>query len=135
MVSKVLYLLESFMFLSINHIIQLVCFALLLSCGQMLFKYTAETTPQLSSVSGLFALFLNVWFWLSLVLYGSATLLWIYILQQIPLSMAYPFVALGFVVVPIASWALFNEQINIFYLAGVAFIICGLVIITTMAQK
>ena len=123
------------MSLSINHIIQLVCFALLLSCGQMLFKYTAASTPQLTSFSSFFALFLNIWFWISIFLYGSATLLWIYILQQIPLSIAYPFVALGFVVVPLGSWALFNEQINLYYAAGVAFIICGLVIITTMVQK
>ncbi len=123
------------MTLSTTHIIQLCSFAILLSCGQMLFKLSASSLPSLASVNGIFALFLNLWFWLALVLYGAATLLWIFILQQVPLSLAYPFVALGFVIVPMGSWILFKEPLSLYYIMGVFLIIAGLGVITIMAPK
>lgn len=121
--------------LSIPHIIQLCGFAFLLACGQMLFKLSAATLPPLASVAGATALFTNLWFWLALVLYGSAMLLWIFILQQVPLSLAYPFVALGFVIIPLASWIFFKESLNLQYALGVALIIAGLGVITVMVPK
>lgn len=123
------------MLLSLSQILQLCSFAVLLACGQILFKITATSVPSLASVSGLFSLATNLWFWAALVLYGTATLLWIFILQQVPLSAAYPFVALGFVFVPVASKFLFDEPLNLYYALGVLCIIAGLGIITTMAAK
>jgi multidrug transporter EmrE-like cation transporter len=123
------------MTLSITHIFQLCSFALLLSCGQILFKYTAATSPALASVEGLIGLFFNLWFWAALVLYGIATLIWIFILQQVPLSLAYPFVALGFILVPLASHFLFKEPINLYYVLGTLLIIGGLGVITTLATR
>ena len=43
----------------------------------------------------------------SLVIYGFATLLWIYVLKTTPLTKAYPYMALCFVLVPVASVVLF----------------------------
>lgn len=123
------------MLLSTTHIIQLSSFSLLLSCGQILFKHSAMTVPPLTSINSLIILFLDMWFWLALILYGVATLLWIFLLQQIPLSLAYPFVALSFIVVPLASLILFKEPMNIFYVMGVFLIIAGLGVITIMASK
>lgn len=123
------------MLLPATQIIQLCCFAALLACGQMLFKVTATSAPPLGSLPGLLSLFTNIWFWLALVLYGLATLLWIFILQQVPLSLAYPFVALGFIIVPMASWFFFKEPLSLSYAAGVVLIIAGLGVITTMAPK
>lgn len=123
------------MSLSISHIAQLVCFSALLACGQMLFKVAATTVPSLSSVSALSALFVNPWFHLALLLYAVATLLWIFILQQVPLAHAYPFVALGFIIIPLASWLLFKEPLNLQYAFGVALIIAGLGMITIWGSK
>lgn len=89
----------------------------------------------MASVNGLLSLATNVWFWTALSLYGTATLLWIYILQHIPLSLAYPFAALGFVIIPAASWLIFKEPINLYYLAGAALIISGLFVIAFSAPR
>lgn len=123
------------MALSLSHIIQLCLFAALLSGGQILFKVASTTSPSLTTITDVLFLFKNIWFWLALVLYGTATLLWIFILQQVPLSLAYPFVALGFIIVPLASWGIFKEPLNLSYIAGVALIVGGLGIITVMAPK
>ncbi len=123
------------MTLSLTQIAQLCSFAVLLAAGQILFKLSASTLPPLASVNGMVALATNFWFWTALTLYGTATLLWIIILQQVPLSLAYPFMALGFVFVPVASYILFKEPLNLFYGLGVLLIIGGLGVIMTLASK
>ncbi|NCC20926.1 MAG: transporter [Alphaproteobacteria bacterium] len=116
-------------------VFHLTGFAFLLATGQILFKQTASTlSAPLASIEGLTALAFNPWFWLALMLYGAATLLWIMILQTVPLSLAYPFMALGFVLVPLASWLFFKETLTLGYAAGVGFIILGLGLITASAK-
>ncbi len=123
------------MALSLSQILQLVCFSLLLACGQTLFKYAAVSLPPLTSIPSFVALLTNLWFWGALVLYGTATLLWIIILQNVALSLAYPFAALGFIFVPAIAWILFKEPLNAYYLIGIILIIGGLGMITVMGSK
>ncbi len=108
----------------------LTLFSLMLASGQTVFKMAARTSESLVSVAGLTSLASNAWFWLALVLYGGATLLWIYILQKINLVQAYPFVALGFILVPMAAVLFLGEKINIYYVGGTALILAGLWLIT-----
>lgn len=115
--------------LTFLQISKLLIFVLMLSCGQILFKKVALEGPQnFLSLSGLLQLALYPWFWLSLFLYGAATLLWIHILQSVPLSLAYPFVALGFILVPLAAYFLYKELIDLRIILGSAVIIGGLLI-------
>ncbi len=119
--------------LTLMQIAQLLAFSILMPTGQIFFKMTAQTVPALGSPASFMALLGNLWFWAALVLYGVATLLWILILQSIPLSRAYPFVALGFILVPAVSVFLFGESVNMTYVAGSALIILGLVFVVQSA--
>jgi len=105
-----------------------VAFAVLLAIGQILFKNAALSMPVVRNFSDVPVLLQVPSLWLALILYGGATLLWIYLLQTIPLSRAYPFAALGFVLVPAAGVLLFGEKISVSYLIGAAFIISGVLI-------
>jgi len=116
--------------LTVAQVAMLVLFATMLAGGQMLFKVAAETTPALTGLAGVFALAQNIWAWFAMTLYGSATFLWILILQRVPITLAYPFVALGFVLVPFGAWLLFREPITSKYAVGVFFILCGIFITT-----
>jgi len=66
---------------------------------------------------------------LALFIYGSATLIWIYLLKFVPLSYAYSFMALTFIAVPVLSIVILNETLSLKYWAGSALIIAGLVVI------
>lgn len=123
------------MTLTLAQIIQLIGFSALLASGQTLFKLSALNAPALNSFQGLIGLFTNIWFWAAITLYGGATLLWIYILQNVPLSLAYPFVALGFIFVPAIAFFFFKEPFNIYYVGGIALIIAGLGMITILGTK
>jgi drug/metabolite transporter (DMT)-like permease len=105
---------------------QLCAFAVLLAAGQILFKRAADSNPPLRQVADVFGLAGNLYAWAALVLYGAATLYWIYLLQQIPLSRAYPFAALSFVLVPAFAWIVFGDTITLRYVGGVGLIVLGM---------
>ncbi len=107
----------------------LAFFILLLSAGQVLFKLSAQTTPALDSLAALRSLALNPWLWAALLVYALGTVVWILILQRLPLSLAYPFVSAVFVIVPLAGAWLFHEPLNLRYLAGLALIMVGVALI------
>jgi|TARA_R110002126_G_scaffold291807_1_gene459586 drug/metabolite transporter (DMT)-like permease len=114
----------------------LVCFAFIMSLGQLLFKKAALSLPPMSLTKEfLLACMVNVWLVSAVAFYGVATVLWVCILQRVPLSLAYPFAALAFILVPAAAWLLFNEAITKSYLVGMAFIILGIITITTNGQS
>ena len=67
---------------------------------------------------------------IALVIYGIATFYWLYLLQNIPLSIAYPFTALAMVIIPLVSYYFFREQLNESYWVGAVLIVMGICIIS-----
>ena len=108
----------------------LVLFAVSLACGQVLFKAAAQSVKGSMGVDIRTALQLatNAYFLLALVIYGAATVLWVYILRDTELSRAYPIVALAFVLVPLLGAFVFGEQLSVRLIIGIAVVILGLAI-------
>jgi len=117
--------------LSTFQLIQLCGFSFLLAVGQILFKLAAMSAPALNSLQSVLSLTGNAWFWAAMGVYTCTTLLWINALQSVPLSIAYPFIALGFIFVPLAAMFLFNEPLGLKYVIGVLLILIALRLITT----
>jgi drug/metabolite transporter (DMT)-like permease len=112
-----------------NQVAALLGISALLAAGQTLFKVAALKLKGAGEASAdLMGLVLIPSFWLALVLYGLGTLLWIYILQTVPLSRAYPFMALAFVMVPLLAVLLFSERLNLTYGVGALLIVAGVVV-------
>lgn len=109
----------------------LLTVTLILASGQILFKTAAD---RLVLGQGPFALAVSfmtrpmIW---ALVLYGAATLLWVYLLHGLPLSRAYPFIGLVFAFVPLMSWLVFREGVDGRYFAGLALMLAGLYLISS----
>jgi multidrug transporter EmrE-like cation transporter len=64
-----------------------------------------------------------------LLTFGLSVVLWLYVLSSVPLSTAYPFVALGICITTFAGYALFGDAITGVKLVGVALIVCGICLI------
>lgn len=97
----------------------------MICAGQILFKLVGQKlaagAPVLSGpVLGTMAV--------ALVIYGTATLLWVYVLKTVPLTKAYPFMALSFVAVPALSVALLSERVTPQYAVGSILIVAGVII-------
>ena len=61
--------------------------------------------------------------------YVVSVVVWIMALSRVEVSVAYPMLAIGYVVNAIAAWYLFGEAVTGTRLAGIAFIIVGVVIV------
>ncbi len=103
--------------------------------GQILFKKTAIYLLQSNvyvSTSNIINLIISLlkvpYFFLALAVYASATFLWLFILQKVPLSVAYPFTALAMVIIPLLSIFLFDEKLDITYWFGSMLIVSGIII-------
>ena len=117
--------------LTLVQVIGLVSFALSMATGQILFKYGASQVPHVQGLNGWFTLLFQPVILSALTLYGASTLLWLWLLQRIPLTTAYPFAALAFLLVPFGGWLIFNESLNSKYLVGVALILGGVILTST----
>lgn len=60
---------------------------------------------------------------------GFATVLWLFILTRVPLSSAYPFVALGILVTVFAGSVMFSEPISLAKAIGVLLILSGVIMV------
>ncbi len=84
--------------------------------GQLLFKEGASKLDiTVSGAGGIFQLlwrmFTNPWVFAGLVCYGLSTILWILILKEKDLSMVYPMLASGYILVVLFSWLVRHETI------------------------
>lgn len=99
----------------------------MIALGQVLFKMTSE--KLVATNAPFYTTLYNPIFVLALAIYGLATLLWIYVLKTAPLSYAYSFMALTFVLVPLLASIWLGETITLKYALGVALIMIGLIIV------
>ena len=102
-----------------------ICVAIMV-LGQLIFKQVAINLTK--------AKFLMSWPVLGLgaagiAIYGLSTVIWISVLQTVPISKAYPFFAMGFVLIPIAGAIFFEETIGSIQIMGIALIVSGIVCI------
>ncbi len=62
--------------------------------------------------------------------YGISAVLWIAVVSNVDLSLAYPMVSLAYVIVFLASWLLLGEHISALRVAGLVIIIAGVLVIS-----
>lgn len=117
--------------ISAGRILGLLAVAAMLGAGQLLFKMAAERLDLGGGAGRLLASFLTRPMFAALVIYAIATVLWVYLLHGLPLSRAYPFVALAFAVVPLLSWLAFGDALGGRYFLGLAAMLIGLYLVSS----
>ena len=116
--------------LSITQIALLGAYAFGMAGGQLLFKAAALRLPaEVPLVERALGLLQNGAFVAALALYLALSVLWVWVLSFTPLSRAYPFVALAFVITPILGGLVFAEPISTRLMIGIAVIAFGLFLV------
>ena len=101
-----------------------------LAVGQILFKSAAI---QWHKHSSLFSSQTLVRLMPALIIYALATVAWIWVLQKVSLNVAYPYMALAFVIVPLGSYVFLGETTSLGYWLGSLLIVTG-VIVTSLSK-
>ena len=87
--------------------------------------YSAGNTVQITNASVL------GYFVSSVLLLGTAFVLWFFVLGDLDLSIAYPLLSLNIVVVAVLSLVIFSEKLHKVQVAGLAMIVLGVVLTTS----
>ena len=106
----------------------LVLTPMTIAFGQVLFKQ-AGTQLANRPEAPFYSVFFSPVFLVAVTLYGIATLAWVYVLKMVPLSMAYSFMALTFVLVPLMAAFFLKEPLTVKYAIGACLIIAGLLVV------
>ena len=116
--------------LSITQIALLGAYAFGMAGGQLLFKAAALRLPaEVPFAERALGLLQNGAFVAALALYLALSVLWVWVLSFTPLSRAYPFVALAFVITPILGGLIFSEPLSMRLMIGIAVIAFGLFLV------
>jgi drug/metabolite transporter (DMT)-like permease len=68
-------------------------------------------------------------FMTAIVIYGVSVLTWVMVLKRVPLPTAIPFIALMYVIVPLAARYFFDDPLNWRMMAGMCLVVCGLIVV------
>lgn len=116
------------------HIALLAVFAVGMGAGQLLLKLSATLyTAQPGDARGwlrVLELATNWAFLAGGTLYAVLLIYWVWLLTFIPLSRAYPFTLLSLVVAALGGHLFFAERLTGTFVAGLAVICLGLVILS-----
>jgi drug/metabolite transporter (DMT)-like permease len=100
--------------------------------GQVMLKHGMQiATARVHDSGGSLALraATTPWVLLGLVVFGISAIAWLAALSRVPLSVAYPFNALGYLVILIASIVLLHERASALTWVGSFLVVSGLLIV------
>ncbi len=104
--------------------------SLLLTGGQVFLKFALLRMPPFAWSRTFWTGMLTNWqFAASGLLFGAASLLWMYIVKVFPFSTAYPLVSLSYVFGMLAAILLFHEEVSPVKWLGVVLIVLGCLLI------
>ncbi|MFT4184709.1 MAG: EamA family transporter [Rhizobium sp.] len=98
--------------------------------GLILFCVLAETArevcfKQAAQQGGLHRALARPVTWLGILFWAVELLAWTAVLERVPLSLAFPLMALSYVVIVLAGAAIFKENINLRHATGVFLVTAG----------
>ncbi len=104
--------------------------SIMLSFGQLTLKLALERMPVFSWSFRFFGdILTNWWFLVCGILFGGASVLWMYILKHFPLSMAYPMASLSYVIALVLAIVFLHESVSWNRWIGVALIMAGCILV------
>ncbi len=101
-------------------VVLLLLASLLSSAGQLCQKQAAYRAGKKQLV---------LWLALAVGMLGAGMLLWLVVLQRVPVSLAYPMLSLNFVWVTLAAKFIWRETVTARHWLGIVLIILGILLL------
>ena len=113
--------------------IALVLFAVTTAAiGQVMLKHGMQIASSRAARSGgslALSAATSPWVLLGLLVFGISAIAWLTTLSRVPLSVAYPFNALGYLGILTASVLVLHERANVLTWLGSLLVVSGLIIV------
>jgi len=113
-----------------TYVLMILANTLILVAGQFLWKMgMTKNEHSFGSVIDIIKILFSPYILSGLVMYGAATILWLFILTKVPLSVAYPLQSFAYIISIFGAFFLFNEPITVWKVVGVLLIMLGVSVI------
>lgn len=105
------------------------------ACAQMVLKAGVSTPAIETALSnggwfGILAAFaLSPLVWVGLIIYAASALVWLFVLARVDVSVAYPFVGLGFIFTMVLGWGMYGEDVTAIRVLGTLLIASGVAVL------
>ncbi len=80
-------------------------------------------------VPTLIKIFTNPYIWIGFIGFGGGSIFWLSVISRVPLSLAYPMLALSYVIVVVESWIFLGEGLHPLRIVGSLVVGVGVAII------
>jgi multidrug transporter EmrE-like cation transporter len=97
--------------------------------GQILLKHGMTRAGQDTGAALVVRAATSPWVLLGLTVFAISAVAWLTTLSRVPLSVAYPFNALGYLGILTASVLILNERTNVWTWIGTFWVVAGLVLV------
>ena len=74
--------------------------------------------------------FSNLYLWGGMLCYGVSIILWMVVLSKVNVSLAYPFLSVGYIITAVMAYFFLNEPLTLQKCIGIAVICLGVIILT-----
>ena len=108
------------------------------STGQLMLKHgmqVATAWARGSNGSLVTAAATTPWVLLGLAVFALSAVAWLGALSRVPLNVAYPFNAVGYIVILVASVLVLHERANLLTWAGSLLVVIGLIIVVLSSKS
>ena len=108
------------------------------STGQLMLKHgmqVATARARGSNGSLVTAAPTTPWVLLGLAVFALSAVAWLGALSRVPLNVAYPFNAVGYIVILVASVLVLHERANVLTWAGSLLVVIGLIIVVLSSKS
>jgi len=107
---------------------------ILSSSAQIFLKLATSKTEGIQHSGSVMATIMklgtNGYLIFGLFMYFISAVLWVFGISKIPLSVAYPLVSVGYIIVVLASYYVFGEALSLNKVLGLVLIICGVIVLS-----
>jgi drug/metabolite transporter (DMT)-like permease len=110
----------------------------LAACGQLMLKYGMQGATARAHHTGgslVIAAATSPWVLGGLAVFAVSAVAWLGVLSRVPLSIAYPFNALGYIAILTASIFILHERATLLTWAGSLLVVSGLVIVVLSSRN
>ncbi len=113
----------------------LILFTVTLSaCAQLALKLGVSQPNMVKALQtgileSLLAAALSPLIWAGLMIYALSVALWVWVLSKVDLSVAYPFVGIGFIITMTFGIVFLNENVSLMRICGTLLIMIGCIFV------
>jgi multidrug transporter EmrE-like cation transporter len=123
--------------LSIASVALLLFAVLSAATGQIMLKHGMQVATARAHSSGgslVISAATTPWIWTGLLIFGISAIAWLGALSKVPLSIAYPFNAIGFLVILTASIVILHERASVLTWVGSLLVVSGVITVVLSAK-